>query len=150
MITGMLIPLVLVPSTSCSASSEFLGGGYACERAFDDNSDTDWATQGEGVGSWIQSNFGTAYRIIRFEYRHRAADEDNRDITLSFSDGTSQTFTLENRNDIQSFDIVPVQSSFVKLTVVSVYSTLNNGARQIRFYGTVVLQGMNLVRAAAA
>jgi len=125
----------MIPSASCTASSEYPGGGYACERAFDTNPDADWATHGEGVGSWIQSNFGTAYRINRFEYRHRAPDEDNKDITLSFSDGTSQTFTLENRDDIQSFDIVPVPSSFVKLTVVSVYSTVNNGARQIRFYG---------------
>ena len=113
----------MIPSASCTASSEYPGGGYACERAFDTNPDSDWATNAEGVGSWIQSNFGTAYRIIRFEYRHRAADEDNRDITLSFSDGTSQTFTLEEGDGIQSFAIVPVQSSFVNLTVDSEWRT---------------------------
>ena len=128
----------VLPSTSCVASSQYAGpgGGYGCEKAFDDVTDSSWATWNEGVGSWIRSDFGATYTISRFEYRHRSTPiEYNRGITLSFSDGTSQTFTLENREDIQSFAIVPVQSSFVNLTVVSVYGTINNGARQIRFYG---------------
>ena len=105
--------------------------------AFDADPDSDWATYREGAGSWIQSEFGATYRVARFEYRHRRHDEDNRQITLSFSDGSSQTFILQDDvNDTQSFAVTPVQSSFVRITVDSVYETVNNGARQITFYGS--------------
>ena len=125
-----------VPSANCSASSEYASPQHICENAFDSDQDSDWATQGEGVGSWIQSNFGAEYSVTRFEYRHRAHDEDNRQITLSFSDGSTQSFVLQdNIRSIQSFAVSPVQTSFVRLTVDSVYETVNNGARQIIFYG---------------
>ena len=127
-----------VPSASCSASTEH-NDNYRCENAFDSDPDSEWATQGKGVGSWIQSNFAIGaeyYSVTRFEYQHRAGPEDNQQITLSFSDGSSQSFTLQdNTNAVQSFVISPVQTSFVRLSVDSVYETLNNGARQIIFYG---------------
>ena len=128
---------MVVPSASCSASSEFRSGGYPCENAFDADPNSDWATDGEGVGSWIQSNFGAEYSVNRFEYNHRNPyNEDNRQITLSFSDGSSQAFVLQNNSrDIQSFAVSPVQTSFVRLMVDSVYETVNNGARQIIFHG---------------
>ena len=101
----------MVPSRSCSASSEH-SANYLCENAFDSDPESGWATQGEGAGSWIQSEFGLTYRVTRFEYRHRISNEDNRQITLSFSDGTSQTFTLEDDvHDIQSFAVTPVQTT---------------------------------------
>ena len=121
-----------VPSASCSASSEY----FLCENAFDSDPESDWATQGEGVGSWIQSNFGAKYSVTRFEYRHRAQNSDNRQITLSFSDGSTQSFVLQDDiRSIQSFAVSPVQTLFVRLTVDSVYEHVNNGARQIIFYG---------------
>ena len=129
----------MIPSASCTASSGH-NYGHPCERAFDANPDSDWATQGEGVGSWIQSEFGATYRVARFEHRHRIHSEDNRQITLSFSDGTSQTFTLEDDvhvHDIQSLAVTPVQTSFVRITVDTVYETYNNGARMIVFYGSL-------------
>ena len=124
-----------VPSASCSASSEYTDH-FLCENAFDSNPGSDWATQGEGVGSWIQSNFGAEYSVTRFEYRHRIYNQDNQRITLSFSDGSTQSFVLQDDiNSIQSFVVSPVQTSFVRLTVDSAYETVNNGARQIIFYG---------------
>jgi len=128
----------VVPSRSCSASSEY-SDDWLCENAFDSDPESGCATQGEGVGSWIQSEFGATYRVARFEYRHRILDADNRQITLLFSDGSSQTFTLQDDvNDMQSFAVTPVQSSFVRITVDSVHETLNNGAMEITFYGGLV------------
>ena len=127
-----------VPSASCSASSEYayVDDRFHCESAFDSDPESDWATQGEGVGSWIQSNFGAKYSVTRFEYRHRAHNTDNGQITLSFSDGSTQSFVLQDDvRSIQSFVVSPVQTSFVRLTVESVYETVHNGARQIIFYG---------------
>jgi len=128
-----------IPSASCTASSEHPPGSqFACENAFDANTGTEWATQGEGAGSWIQSEFGATYRLTRFEYRHRNSNEDNRQITLSFSDGSSQTFTLQdNVRGNQAFAVTPVQTTFVRITLDTVYEVINNGG-QITFTG---LQG---------
>ena len=202
-----------MPSANCSASSEH-SGTFTCDRAFDADSGTDWATQGEGVGSWIQSDFGATYRVTRFEYQQRNGNEDNRQITLSFSDGSSQTFSLARHvvvvstdgdgcgaggcsecegdcdidsdcagdlvcfqrtassdtvpgcastgyrrttsdwdycydasstaNDgIQSFEIEPVQTSFVRIVVDTVYTSVNNGARQINFFTTQGYVGLD-------
>ena len=141
-----------VPSASCSASSEYayVDDRFHCESAFDSDPESDWATQGEGVGSWIQSNFGAKYSVTRFEYRHRAHNEDNRQITLSFSDGSNQSFVLQDDvRSIQSFAVRPVQTSFVRLTVDSVYETVNNGAAQISFYGELVGRSGNFYLPAA-
>ena len=133
----MNCPADAVPSASCSASSEY-DNRFLCENAFDSDPDSEWVTRGEPVGSWIQSNFaiGAEYSVTRFEYSQRIYDRDNRKITLSFSDGSTQSFVLQDDvRSIQSFAVSPVQTSFVRLTVDSVYESANNGARQIIFYG---------------
>ena len=134
-----------VPSASCSASSDS-GGAFTCESAFDSDPESDWATRRQGVGSWIQSNFGAEYLVTRFEYRHRIFNEDNRQITLSFSDGSTQSFVLQDDiRSIQPFAVSPGRTSFVRLTVDSVYETVDNGARQIIFYGELVGRSVPVV-----
>jgi hypothetical protein len=42
------------------------------------------------------------------------------DIRLSFSDGTHQDFTLEDREEVpQNLTLVPVTTTFVKITIMS-------------------------------
>jgi len=80
---------------------------------------------------------GGSYKVSSFGYRHRTYDEDNKQITLSFSDGTSQVFTLEDDlTTLQTFPLSPaVDTTFVRITVNLVWEVLNNGAREIKFYG---------------
>ena len=126
---------------SCSASSEY-NHDYRCEYAFDAQPEpgTDWATKGGGAGSWIQTNFAATYIVQTFDYRHRDTGgvEDNKLITLSFSEGPPATFRLEpGFGNIQLFRLdQPRHTTFVRVTVDSVYTHLNNGARLIHFYGS--------------
>ena len=45
--------LIRVPMSGCDASSRF-DWAYWCGSALDGNYGTDWATSGEGIGSWIK------------------------------------------------------------------------------------------------
>ena len=128
-----------IPVTSCEASS-FLDNNRVCKYAFDDTS-REWATRGEGAGSWIRANFegpGTK-TVSRFSYQQRASSADwNRVIRLEFSDGSRQIYELKADNGVQVFALSrPVTATSVKIVVESHYSKLNNGAVAIKFFGSV-------------
>ena len=53
---------------------------------------------------------------------------------LSFHTGT-QPVTLENSEGNVRRSLTPVTTTFVKIVVLTVYSTRNNGAREISFEG---------------
>ena len=124
----------VIASASASASSES-SKSRRCENAFISN-DEQWGTtnEGAGAGSWTQSNFGAHHTVNRFEYQQRRGQENNKKITLSFSDGSSQSFTLVEGYSLQFFPVDEVHTTFVKITVDSVYQTSNNGATRIAFY----------------
>eukprot|EP00493_Phyllostaurus_siculus_P021415 UN21742 len=93
--------------TSCTASSEF-SSNYVCENAFDGqraetgsrgDAGNAWATKGEGVGSWIELTFDEATSIDMMRYSNRdafgiALEDSNRQVTLSFSDGSTAVVEL--------------------------------------------------------
>ena len=124
---------------TCSASSEY-SGSYACEKAIDGKSDTSWATKGQGIGAWIQVNFGHVYQVEKIKIKHRTNNNQNemfKDISLEFSDGTKVDYTLNNVH--QDWNAVAIDkrpiSKFVKITAKSVYGTINNGFSEIRVFG---------------
>ena len=45
--------LIRVPMSGCTASTRF-NFGHRCEYALDGNYGTDWATNAQGIGSWIK------------------------------------------------------------------------------------------------
>ena len=103
-------------------------------KAFDNSNSQDWATKGGGQGSWIRANLvGT---VSKFSYKQRTSPADwNKDIRLKFSDGSSQNYQLKATNDVQMFTLSkPVNTTFVKIVVVSHHSKLNNGAAEIEFF----------------
>ena len=64
---------------SCSASSEY-SDQYHCEFAYDGivssrgghaDAGTTWATQHEGVGSWIELSFATPQNLNSMKYANR-------------------------------------------------------------------------------
>ena len=61
----------------------------------------------------------------------------NKDVTLTFSDGSTQAFMLQDNGELQAFAVVPaVSTTSVRLTVTSFYTDWGaNGARAIRYSG---------------
>ena len=68
-------------------------------------------------------------------------EEANRQVTLSFSDGTSQSIELidpSNADDWQEeYNFDSVTTTFVRITVDTVWTTFNNGAEEIAFFNNV-------------
>ena len=118
----------------CSASSQY-SRNHGCEHAFDGSHRNEWVTKGEGEGSWIIANLvGT---VSKFTYKQRTHRADwNKDIRLEFSDGSAQTYQLGATADVQTFTLMKaVQTTFVKILVLSTHNKLNNGAAEIQFFG---------------
>ena len=123
--------------TSCEASSHY-DNNSVCRNAFD-RTTREWATRGEGAGSWIKAQFDGTKTVAAFTYRQRASSADwNRVIRLEFSDGFKQTYELKQDRGVQLFTLSkPVTTTFVKIVVESHYSKLNNGAVEIQFLSSV-------------
>jgi hypothetical protein len=87
------------------------------------------------LGVWITLSFEAGETLIdRMAYRQRRGTEKNKDVLLEFSDGSKQTVTLWNNDTTGIFLLTPVTTSFVTITIQSVYGQGNNGAKEIHFY----------------
>jgi len=118
--------------TSCASSSQY-SPRYGCENVFDGLA-SDWATYFQGVDSWIRLYFDELTVINTIEYVNRgAAVEANKDITLLFSDGSTQTVTDISITGSSIHTFTDVTTTSVEITVDKVWSTWNNGAREITF-----------------
>jgi hypothetical protein len=136
--------------SSCSASSEYNSplyrGRFGCKNAFDGkvgpfddlntgDLDKGWATMGEGVGSFIQLNFAAPQSVSVLKYANRGEVEANKKVRVQFSDGSSTTVTLAKDNKLRVFALPLTTTTFVKITVLTVYTTINNGADEIELWG---------------
>ena len=131
-----LKPGYYIPVTSATASSEF-SAGYSASKPFVLSQPSDWASNGQGVGSWIKADFGGSWNIISIGITQRSSlQEMNKGIRVTFSDDSSQSFELAQIYTQQIFNLQPaVQSSSVKISVTSVYGTINNGFHHLVFEG---------------
>ena len=135
---------------TCSASSKF-DDRFACEKVIDGNSGTSWATRNEGIGAWIQLDFGSLYQVVYIRIKHRTNNlqkEMFKNITLEFSDGTKVDYTLNDQhkywNVVDLADNAPV-SDFVKITATSVYGAVNNGFSDVRVFGCLTGSTNNFI-----
>ncbi len=119
-------------ATSSSASSELPDDGdgpYTAARATDGMVDSMWCEgnkDGDGTGEWLQIDLGAGKSVAELEIVNGIGGsmtvwkKGNRagKVTLTFSDGTSKSVTLEDTHRVQT---VPVgkQTSSVKLTIDS-------------------------------
>ena len=66
--------------------------------------------------------------------KHRiSALERNSLLTLTFSDGSVQTVQTANDYLVQEYALVPVLTTSVRVTVSTVYGTVNNGFAELEF-----------------
>jgi hypothetical protein len=117
---------------SCSSSSSYPNSQWDCEYAFSgkmvDAPFSMWATNGEGVGAWIEIKFKNDYLITAIEYKNRDnPGERNKEIDVMFSNGEIITTKLKNTEKKNNLKITPAISKSIKFTIKSVYGTINNG-----------------------
>lgn len=98
----------------------------------DDNLSTNWTegVDGQGVGEYIEFTLKKEYLLTEMEIFAGNHDSDNyyewnsrpKGITLTFSDGSSQSFVLKDSRTCQTFCLDPqVTADRVRLTIDSVY-----------------------------
>eukprot|EP00964_Phaeocystis_antarctica_P065282 scaffold39359_cov69-Phaeocystis_antarctica.AAC.2 len=144
--------------TSCTASSEY-SDQYSCDKAYDGERsawggrDTNiaWATDAGGVGSWIELTFEKfSPDAMRFSNRQwdTSSQSINKGLQLDFtilsqggaaSIATRQMELIERTADVDDWTYLhrfePVAgATSVRITVLSVYAFVNNGASEIALY----------------
>eukprot|EP00742_Colponemidia_sp_Colp-10_P013875 GILJ01015707.1.p1 GENE.GILJ01015707.1~~GILJ01015707.1.p1 ORF type:complete len:1281 (+),score=234.65 GILJ01015707.1:129-3845(+) len=116
---------------SCSASST-VSEVYRCDFGFAgkqaDSPYSMWASQNEGVGSWVEVKFKKSIQVTSLRYRNRDNPlERNQEFELMFSDGSSQRVNLKNLDRQQEIQINPVITKTIRAIVRNVFGTINNG-----------------------
>ena len=117
---------------TCSESSRYAGeGNWGCAQPYNDVGNGDYASNGEGVGLWIEYQFANAYDLTRMFFGNRGSGEANSHVRLTFLDGSEELIDL----NLTIADLDVKSTTSVRLIVTQVYGTKNNGARNIKFYG---------------
>jgi len=128
----------------CKASSE-LSRKRNCKKAFDGilaigkPGVSAWASKGEGRGAWIQATFKRQVIVkqLKVLQRHSPA-EANKVVEMEMDNGVKQTATLIAKGD-RHWNIIKlsrgVPTKNLKMTVKSVYRSVNNGFKEIEIYG---------------
>lgn len=120
--------------SSMEASSTYTGDrvSHSVYNLTDDNLSTNWTegVDGQGVGEYIEFTLKKEYLLTEMEIFAGNHDSDNyyewnsrpKGITLTFSDGSSQSFVLRDSRTCQTIDLNPqVTADRVRLTIDSVY-----------------------------
>ena len=127
---------------TCIASSEY-SLAYTCNKSYDLNYHSGWATKNEGAGAWIEIELPEYAIVSKMETKHRFRGRYSgvnfKDIRLSFSDGTSQSAVLKDgmHPEWNIISISPsVKTKSIKISAVNVHNSyvLNPGFSEIRFY----------------
>lgn len=128
----------------CKASSE-LARKRNCKKAFDGllaigkPGVSAWASKGEGRGAWIQATFSRQVIVKQLKVLQRhSPTEANKVVEMEMDNGVKQTATLIAKGD-RHWNIIKlsrgVPTRNLKLTVLSVYRSVNNGFKEIEIYG---------------
>jgi hypothetical protein len=116
-------------SATASSTYEDEDNSYAAQLAVDGWLDTHWVEGGgTGEGEYLDIRLPATKQLHRFaiavgnDVTESFFQSHNRAkrVTLSFSDGSSQSFSLEEKRGLQSFDLSPVNTNSVRVTFVSV------------------------------
>lgn len=121
-------------ATGSSASSELADDGdgpYTAARATDGMVDSMWCEgnkEGDGTGEWLQIDLGAGKKLTALEVVNGIGGsmtvwkKGNRagKATLTFSDGSTKSITLDDTHKVQTIPLGGKQTSSVKLTIDSV------------------------------
>jgi hypothetical protein len=116
-----------VEGLTATASSEYPdeNNAYGAHLAVDGWKDTHWVEgAGSGDGEFLDIDLGGRKKLVRFaistgfDVTDGLFHGNNRagEVKLSFSDGSTQSFTLADVKGLQEFDLKPVTTRSVKVT----------------------------------
>lgn len=135
---------LVVPAKTTGSSSYDKSGEYDAVKVTDGWLDTWWidGTPGSGQGESFQIDLGGEKTLKSFGLSTGADQTDtawsasNRasKVTLTFSDGSSQSFSLADTKGLQRFDLKAVKTRSVKVTIDAVTV---GGARNELYVGEV-------------
>lgn len=140
--------------TNASSSSYYssYGAAYPARLAVDGQKETAWAegAMGDGIGEWITVNNGTS-KMLRgmtvvngYAASQDAFETNNRikKIRVTFSDGTSQDFTLADNMKTQRLLFVPYKvTSSLKIEIMDVYQGTAPAVGFISEIGVIEVRG---------
>ena len=147
---GALVTTDEVVITSCTSSSQY-NEQFSCEKAYDNDGHAnvgEFATASES-GGWIQLNFDGQVTVGSMAFQQRWAEIDwATEVTLQFSDGSTQVVQLQQNPSIATYPISPARTtSYVKITFTTMKYpvgstppqgftelTGNSGAKEIQFF----------------
>ncbi|HJN72329.1 MAG TPA: discoidin domain-containing protein [Myxococcota bacterium] len=123
-----------VPVKAYQASTVYpadADGSYDPKNLGDGAVDSLWCEgveDGDGTGEWVQLDFGRSHTISKLElvngnaYNIMYFMKGNRatEMTLSFSDGSTQTVAVKGSPSLQTIAISPVSTSAVRMTFTAV------------------------------
>ena len=98
--------------------------------AFDGDNTTAWVPTTNGIGQWIKAEFQSPASIASVsiyggygvDARRYEANNRARSVRITFSDGSSETFDLEDRMKLQRLELQrPVVADSVKTEILSIY-----------------------------
>lgn len=131
---------------TATASSQNAADGQTADKAIDGVADgypgdytREWATAGEGVGSWLQLNWAAPVQLNGVVLYDRPNPYDQiTGATLTFSDGSSVTVPpLNNAGTATTLTFPARVTSTLRITVTSVSGTTTNaGLAEIEAWGT--------------
>ena len=126
---------------SCETSSKFPDEGWSCESGLSgkmiDTAAGMWSTNGQGIGAWMDIKLKAPHQITKLEVKDRGnSNERNAQLELSFGASGKEPviIDLKNIDEKQEFPIPATISSEIKITIKSVYGTINNGG-SFNIYG---------------
>ncbi|HCP45574.1 MAG TPA: hypothetical protein DIU15_06010 [Deltaproteobacteria bacterium] len=137
-----------VEGLSASASSVYTDdyGSYDAQKAVDGWLDTYWIEGGaSGVGEFLDLKLKSQQTLKRFgisvgngetESFFRGANRASS-VTLRFSDGSTQSFKLSDKPELQVFEMAQVTTSTIRLTIDKVIQGSSNNdlyVGEVRFW----------------
>lgn len=126
-------PVMTVVNASSTRSTDSEGGKYSKESVLSEDPMTKWVPSKEyknGIGQWIEISAGTPQHVQGLKILngyHKNANTwqyNNRvqNCTVTFSDGTSRSFVLNDTMDMITLDLgAAIDTTSVRLTIDSVY-----------------------------
>jgi hypothetical protein len=100
----------------------------------DGNPETAWRVGGDGVGSYVQLNFDSSIRVSEVQILPGYAKVDHctgdnrftqnrrvKRVELTFSNGSTVISDLRDAPQMQSIPVSPVQTQWVKITILETY-----------------------------
>lgn len=122
------------PVKKASASSTMTGDvrSHDVRNLLDDDPETNWCegADGYGIGEYLLFDFTDTYQLHSVKIRGGNRYNEQRfynnarpcDVTLTFSDGSSESFTMEDGMESRTLVLSqPVMTSYVQITIDSVH-----------------------------